>query len=129
MPNGAPSFIANRVGLSPRGAVSVAALALPAKVRGLERRLESEAQDGEEPQEGRKSDSKLAADGGADLTPPPGEPETPLRKTRTPLLTPLVFHQLQVPLTASNRAFSTLVFDPPLCVTAPPLCETGPLAG
>jgi hypothetical protein len=35
--------------------------------------------------------------GGADLT-PLGEALTP-RKTRTPLLTPLVFHQLEVPLT------------------------------
>jgi hypothetical protein len=36
--------------------------------------------------------------GGADLTPPLGEALTP-PENRTPLLTPLVFHQLEVPLT------------------------------
>jgi hypothetical protein len=63
------------------------------------------------------------------ILPPAGEPVTPLRKTRTPLLTPLIFHQLQVPLTCIeprifHRLFLILVMrngPPPLCVTGPPV--------
>jgi hypothetical protein len=44
---------------------------------------------------------------------------TPLRKLRTPPPTPLVFHQLQVPLTCIQRAFFALVFEVALHVTAP----------
>jgi hypothetical protein len=48
---------------------------------------------------------ELRASQGRFLTPSSGESLPPSLKTRTPLLTPLVFQQLQVPLTASNRAF------------------------
>jgi hypothetical protein len=49
-----------------------------------------------------------------------GGSDDPPSKTRTPPPTPLVFHQLQVPLTCIEPCiFRPRFFDPPLCVTAP----------
>jgi hypothetical protein len=46
-------------------------------------------------------------------TPRQGGAMTPPSKTRTPPPTPLVFHQLQVPLTCIQRAFFALAFLTP----------------